>query len=193
MRSSAIRIPNRVALSAFFAAVLWLGATVATATPHAAHHHYMIGTRANYGLSITKVLHQEASAPGIDLSLAKSNLQTMIGLSVEIRDWVERTEKAQPKEELRLVREDLAKMRGLATNVEQVAKGLVSPIDVILGQPLPKGQTMHEPSEELTASLISGSREMFQVFQELLKAHKKAEAAVGIPVPQDPPKPTASN
>jgi hypothetical protein len=176
----------------FLLAALFLTAGVASATPHAAHHHYMIGTRANYGVSVARVLHHEASAPGLDLALAQSNLETMAALAIEIRQWVEKTEKAQPKDELRLVREDLAKMRGLATNVEQMAAGLIPKVEAAHAGPLPKGQTMHEPSAELTEALISSSREMFQLFQEILKAHKKAETSVGIPVPQDPPKQTAS-
>lgn len=190
MRSTA---SGSAARTVILAVVLWLGATAASATPHAAHHHYMVGTRANYGLGISKVLHHEASAPGVDLELAKSNLETTAALAVEIREWVAKTEKVQPKDELRLIREDLAKMRGLATNVEQQAKAAIPMIDAVLALPLPKGQPMHEPTPELTASLVSTSRQMFQAFQEILKAHKKAEAAVGIPVPQDPPKPTASN
>ncbi|MCA9727409.1 MAG: hypothetical protein KC729_06985, partial [Candidatus Eisenbacteria bacterium] len=153
--------------------------------------------RTNYARAQAKLLAQEAALPKLDLELAKTSGESISELGTELRDWIGKAEANQPKEELRLVRDELSKMKGLATNAEQSGRELVQLIQPELEAAKPAKGERAFASPELTAQIVRKVSEIQTVLGQISRSQRKVATSLGI-APLDetsaaaaPAKPTA--
>ncbi|MEZ4654320.1 MAG: hypothetical protein R3E12_12210 [Candidatus Eisenbacteria bacterium] len=169
----------------------------ALASPHAAYFHYMVELRTNYARAQAHKLAHEAALPKLDLELAKTSGESISELGVEPQgDWIAKAEANQPKEELRLVRDELSKMV-LATNTEQSGRELVQLIQPELEAAKPAKGERAVASPELTAQIVRKVSEIQTVLGQISRSQRKVATSLGI-APLDetsaaaaPAKPTA--
>ncbi|MEZ5066237.1 MAG: hypothetical protein R3B81_16035 [bacterium] len=160
-------------------ALVVLATPVARATPHHAHWHYQIGARANTGQIFAKQLWWEASQPGeLSLELAHVNAVDMARLAREIDDWVAATKEASRPEDVARIELPLQVMSQESARLAAGADALAR----LIGDAIPEG-----PDEETRSQIAWRATLLFHGFRTVLAQHKRAELALGIPVPEDPP------
>ncbi|MCA9753571.1 MAG: hypothetical protein KC591_15360 [Gemmatimonadetes bacterium] len=156
-----------------------LATPVAHATPHHAHWHYQIGARANTGQIFAKQLWWEASQPGeLSLELAHVNAVDMARLAREIGDWVAATEATSRPEDVARIELPLQVMTQESARLAAAADALAK----LVADAIPEG-----PDEETRTQIAWRATVLFHGFRTVLAQHKRAELALGIPVPEDPP------
>ncbi|MBK8229743.1 MAG: hypothetical protein IT349_19690 [Candidatus Eisenbacteria bacterium] len=165
------------------------GPTPSAATPHQAHLHYMIGVRAYAGSKNAAMLHHEAIAPGLDLSLSLVNAREMGRLAAEIAPWVERIAK-ESGDEATLIADELSIMRTRAASAKARSEELESWIAPLVGQ---AATPLLAADDELQRRVVSRAGELFYDFTMILRQHKSAETRLGIPIPPDPPIPSGGS
>jgi hypothetical protein len=158
-------------------------AAPAAATPHHAHYHYMVGARANAGMSFSKQLHYEATQPGdFHLDLARTNAADLQRLAQEIQVWVGATEKVNSPEDAAIIQSHLERMRDEARKLEADSRELGEWIDAALA-----AGPQSSVDQTLRARIATRAGDVFHGFRRIMAAHKEAEKALGIPTPADPP------
>ena len=159
--------------------IVALVAALPVAAEPPAHHHYMVGVRANTGKKNAAMLHVEAGRPGLDLALARVNAAEMHRLSIEIGEWVDRTEQAQTDEENLTVAREMEGMSELAGRLTRDTEELL------------EWTAAEEPTEETRRRIVARCSRLFADFHQVLLHHKAAENKLGIDTPPDPPSPDA--
>ncbi len=174
-------------LCLLFSALL---STEAGATEHRAHWHYMVGARANMAANFCKALHHEATQPGpLYMETARSAATDLEKLAAEILYWVEETERVHTPEENKLIQGDLEAMRSEATRMAEKAKELRLWIEDAESEGRTEALHDDETIRELRDRVAQRAAVLFYGFSGILKAHKRAEMTLGIPVPAAPPIP----
>lgn len=167
----------------FLAVALVIIAVDASATPHHAHWHYMIGARVNGGRISMKQLFHEASMPGeFHLALARANAAEAQRFAEEIGEWASATVDVSTTEEVEGIRVQLQAMRREASKVAAGSAELGSWIDESLA-----ARSGGDGENVDRARIAERARELFHGFGVLLRLHKDAEKVLGIPPPADPP------
>jgi hypothetical protein len=170
-------------MKTFIVALTLASVSSAAATPNHAHYHYMVGARANVGMSFAKQLYHEATQPGdLHLAIARQNATDLERLAGEIREWVVATEKVNSPEETALTKAHLDQMRNEAERLAKESSELGAAIDEALGS--------HADSSAggtFRSAIAERAGDLFRGFRLILSVHKKAEAALDIPTPGDPP------
>lgn len=166
----------------------------ARATQNHAHYHYMIGSRTQYALTHARILHLEASSPGTNLVLSRSNAETMRELSTEILHWVGAASAVASHEERRWVEREFNWMASLASQTLDRSNEMLRAIDDELatatasaGRAPSIESDGPEASDGLRRTLAAGAQDLYFTFLDLLASHKRAEEKLGIPVPPEPP------
>ncbi len=169
-------------MTRFLGVALVFAASVASASPHHAHWHYMVGARANAGKMFAKQLHFEATSPGpFSYALALQNARDLERLGREVADWTEATRKESTAEEVEVIATELETMRGEGERLVVLGAELGTWIDERIAVPAPPS------NDELRPRIAERARAIFYGFDRVMAAHKKAERTLGIPTPEDPP------
>ncbi|HMB68974.1 MAG TPA: hypothetical protein VKU85_06665 [bacterium] len=157
-----------------------------TGSPNA-HYHYQIGARAGAAKSFARQLHFEAVGPGLlHVDLAAVNASDLERLAGEIAHWVDAAEAAgEESGESSRIRAQLAAMRGEAIDAGRRAGDLRARLEA-----MSVATAAPESGERLRTAEVA--RSLYWTFASVLRAHKEAETALGIPVPEEPPAPESA-
>lgn len=167
------------------------GPTPVSASPHQAHWHYMVGGRANAARTYCKQLHYEAIAPGpFSLELARVNGMDIARLAAEVATWARAITEVSTEEENAKIGPQIEAIENTAADLQSLAEELVGWIDVAISSHpnMPESpETADANASALRARISERTRALYHGFGRILQAHKTAEQALGIPVPDDPP------
>lgn len=179
-------IRSSISIAMLTTALVAISPTDLRATEHHAHHHYHMGVRAYAGSRHATMLHHEASAPGLDLVLARDNAIAMETLAHELLGRASGLEEVMTDEEAALIGELVGSMRRTALELRGQSAELGRWLDdaLLASEDRPLDDDARGAIRE---RVVTRTRVLYGGFMRVLRAHKEAERALGIPVPDDPP------